>query len=167
MRKLIRAFLISAAMAVAVISAPGIAMASAAPTGHAVAVQPAYVSRITAAYEWAVKNTAGHRYCYGGNGTSANGFGCPAGTYDCSGEVAAAYAHAGIALPHNTVAMLTSGKLHRVATPKAGDLAFFRTGHVELYAYGHTTFGAHSSHDPVIGFRAWSASWHPTAFYRI
>jgi cell wall-associated NlpC family hydrolase len=149
MRKLIRAFLMSAAVVVAAVSAPGIASASAAPTGHVVVVQPAYVSRITVAYQWAVKNTAGHRYCYGGNGTSANGFGCPAGTYDCSGLVAAAYAHAGIILAHNTTAMMASGKLHRVATPEAGDLAFYWSGgwvHVELYGYGHVTFGAHSSH---------------------
>lgn len=133
-------------------------MASAAPTGHAVAVPayPAHASRATTAYRWALRQ-AGRHYQWGGTGNPG---------FDCSGLVMMAYKHAGLTLPRTTYQMLASGKLHRVAHPVKGDLAFFGSGHVELYAGGHVTFGAHSSHDPVIGFRAWSASWHPTLFLR-
>jgi hypothetical protein len=79
-----------------------------------------------------------------------------------------AYEHAGIRLPRTTFEMLSSGKLHRVTTQEPGDLAFYGSGHVELVATGyHRTFGAHSSSAPVIGFRTWSAYWHPTMFMRV
>lgn len=153
MKRFIRAAAITALAAAAIILP---ATAQAAPSHQAAA--SVRVSRITAAYDWAVSHARGTHYRWAGTGPSY---------YDCSGLVMVAYEHAGISLPHSTYAMLASGKLHRVMHPEAGDLAFFGTGHVELYAYGNVTFGAHSSSDPVVGFRAWSAYWHPTMFMRV
>jgi hypothetical protein len=44
---------------------------------------------------------------------------------------------------------------------KAGDLVFWRSSHVELFVrlkkrhgkWGYVTFGAHSSRNPIIGYR--------------
>lgn len=153
----------AAVIAVTVASVPATAMASAAPAGHAASVSMVMASgskgsasHAALAYQWALRQ-AGRRYQWGGTGNPG---------FDCSGLVMMAYQHAGVSLPRTTYQMLASSRLHPVARPVKGDLAFFGPGHVELYAGGHVTFGAHSSHDPVIGFRAWSAGWHPTAFYR-
>lgn len=109
------------------------------------------------ALAWAY-GQAGKPYVYGAAGPSS---------YDCSGLVMAAYAHAdGIGLPRTTGEMLASGKLVRTASPAAGDLAFFGTGHVELFVRPGFTFGAHHS-GTVIGLRAYNSYWHPTAFYRV
>src|ERR1039458_7862896 len=74
-------------------------------------------------------------YCWGGTGPSC---------YDCSGLVQAAYHHAGISLPRTTYAMLASSRLHKESHSAAHrcDLAFFGTGHVELYDHSNVTFGA-------------------------
>lgn len=81
----------------------------------------------------------------------------------------AAYAHLGITLPHNTVAMLGSGMLRAVPVASAprGALLFFGTGHVEFKTIWHDqSFGAHSSSDPLIGWRQWwPGSYEPTAAY--
>jgi hypothetical protein len=80
-----------------------------------------------------------------------------------------AYEQVGIQLPHNTVSMLYSGKLQWIPTSelKPGDLAFFGSGHVELYTgiWGWT-YGAQAPGTRV-GFHRWNAWWHPTAFYRV
>jgi hypothetical protein len=85
----------------------------------------------------------------------------------------ASFAHAdGIALPHNTVAMVDSGKLIRTYHPVRGDLAFWgpigAPYHVEMVTgLPDTTFGAlgagtrvgyHTYHPPY---------WAPSAFYRV
>jgi hypothetical protein len=62
--------------------------------------------------------------------------------------------------------MLASGRLIRVRHPRRGDLAFYGTGHVELYDRGHYTFGAHDT-GSRIGFLRFNSYWHPTAYYRV
>ena len=108
------------------------------------------------ALNWA-KTQYGKPYIFGGTGP---------GGYDCSGLVMVAYRHAGIALPRTTFGMLGSKHLMRVAHPLKGDLAFYGSGHVELYAHGSWTYGAHSSGERIgwIQFGPW---WHPTAYYRV
>src|SRR6266699_3879072 len=86
------------------------------------------------AYRWAARQK-GHPYVYGGTGPG----------FDCSGLVMEAYRHAGISLPRTTYGMLASRKLIRVRHPRMGDLAFYGTGHVELFRRWGYTFGAHDS----------------------
>ena len=87
-----------------------------------------------------------------------------------------AYQHVGKNLPHNTSAMLGSGRLVRVSKSQVrwGDLVFFGTGHVELWGHwtnrAHTrgvTFGAHHS-GTRISYRSFNSAYYgPTAFYRV
>jgi len=114
--------------------------------------------RLTA-YNWAVTQR-GAPYVWGGSGPYWAG-------YDCSGLVMAAYAHAGISLPHNTVADVDSGKLIWEQYPRKGDLAMFgpvwAPYHVELWDGGHTTFGA-------TGDRVWwhgYGGWYWPVFWRV
>ncbi len=113
--------------------------------------QPARLS----AYAWAVTQT-GHPYMWGGTGPG----------YDCSGLVMMAYLHAGIHLPRTTTQMLASPLLVRVQHPRMGDLAFYGSGHVELFRRWGYTFGAHDSDSPV-GLVHYGWGWVPTAFYRV
>lgn len=112
------------------------------------------------AMRWA-ESQRGKPYLYGGSGP---------GSYDCSGLVMRAYQHAGIYLPRTTQDMLGSYKLHRTTHPVWGDLAFFGSGHVELYVgggrYSGTTFGAHHS-GTLISFRGYNSYWHPTVFMHV
>jgi hypothetical protein len=62
--------------------------------------------------------------------------------------------------------MLGSKLLVRVSSPQKGDLAFYGTGHVELYAHGNWTFGAHAP-GQIVGWIQWGPWWYPTAFYRV
>ena len=64
--------------------------------------------------------------------------------------------------------MLASGRLIRIghAQARRGDLAFYGTGHVELFDGGDTTFGAHDA-GSRIGLIQFSSSWEPTAYYRV
>ena len=107
------------------------------------------------AYAWA-RRRAGHPYVYGGTGPG----------YDCSGLVMMAYRHAGIRLPRTTNEMLASSKLVRVRHPRMGDLAFYGSGHVELFRKWGYTFGAHDYGSPV-GLIHYGYGWKPTAFYRV
>ena len=77
-----------------------------------------------------------------------------------------AYRHAGIALPRTTNEMLASWKLVRVRHPRMGDLAFYGSGHVELFRKWGYTFGAHDYGSPVRLIR-YGYGWKPTAFYRV
>lgn len=88
------------------------------------------------------------------------------GGYDCSGLVMAAYRAAGISLPHNTVAMLDSGKLIPTSHPVTGSLAFYGTGHVEIYVRPGWTFGAQEP-GTVVGYHQYNSFWHPTMFFRV
>ncbi|HEX7993437.1 MAG TPA: NlpC/P60 family protein [Streptosporangiaceae bacterium] len=107
------------------------------------------------AYRWAARQK-GHPYVYGGTGPG----------FDCSGLVMEAYRHAGIRLPRTTSGMLASRKLVRVIHPRMGDLAFYGTGHVELFRRWGYTFGAHDSGTRV-GLIHYGYGWRPTAFYRV
>ena len=107
------------------------------------------------AYRWAARQK-GHPYVYGGTGPG----------FDCSGLVMEAYRHAGISLPRTTYGMLASRKLIRVRHPRMGDLAFYGTGHVELFRRWGYTFGAHDSGTRV-SLVHYGHGWKPTAFYRI
>lgn len=138
--------------------------ANASITHPAAKANAAVVYRIPRwhAYLWALENEIGHQYCWGGAGPSC---------YDCSGAVMAAYDSVGFYLPHNTVAMLDSGMLTRVYgwnNVKAGDLVFWGTGHVELYA-GHygVTLGA-LNFGTLVDFHLWRCPWWcPTAAYHV
>jgi cell wall-associated NlpC family hydrolase len=134
------------------LGAPARSLAGARAAARSATVLPARLR----AFDWATTQ-AGKPYIYGGIG--------PAG-YDCSGLVMEAYLHAGISLPRTTYEMLSSPYLVRVSRPAKGDLAFYGSGHVELYARGDWTFGAHQTGQPVgwIKFGPW---WHPTAYYRV
>jgi hypothetical protein len=110
------------------------------------------------AWEWAEKQR-GKPYIWGGVG--------PQG-FDCSGLVFAAYKHAGYILPRTTYEMLASWQLVRIPRSKArrGDLAFFGSGHVELFGWGDWTFGAEEP-GTLLGFHKWNAFWYPTMFFRV
>ena len=114
--------------------------------------------RIAHAYYLATREI-GCWYHYGNTGPCSYGF-------DCSGLVYSVYRAAGIPLPRTTYEMLGSWHLYRIRYPQRGDLAFFGSGHVEIYDGGHTTLGAQKT-GTRIGYHVWSAYWHPTAFYRV
>ena len=149
------------ALTVAVIAALALTVTLLTPPAHAAVTRAAPDVLAARALDWAEANTLGHTYEFGGAGP---------GSYDCSGLVMAAYAHAdGSSLPHSTYAMLASPHLHQVPIADAprGALLFFGTGHVELKTiWPHTSYGAHSSSDPIIGWRQWwPGSYEPTAAY--
>ena len=110
------------------------------------------------AYKYATAQH-GKWYCFGGAGPSC---------YDCSGLVYAAYRHAHLALGRSTYDMLRSGRLIRISHAQArpGDIAFYGTGHVELFDHADITFGAHGS-GSRIGWLQYNQYWRPTAFYRV
>jgi peptidoglycan DL-endopeptidase CwlO len=107
------------------------------------------------AYRWAARQK-GHPYVWGGTGPG----------FDCSGLVMEAYLHSGMRLPRTTTEMLASRKLIRIRHPRMGDLAFYGTGHVELFRRWGYTFGAHHYGTPV-GLIHYGYGWKPTAFYRV
>jgi cell wall-associated NlpC family hydrolase len=107
------------------------------------------------AYSWALRQK-GHPYVWGGTGPG----------FDCSGLVMEAYLHAGIQLPRTTYEMLASRKLIRIIHPRMGDLAFYGTGHVELFRRWGYTFGAHD-YGTLVGLIHYGYGWKPTAFYRV
>ena len=109
------------------------------------------------AYQWA-ETQAGARYRYGAQGN---------GGYDCSGLVRAAYLRAGIWLPRTTGMMLQYWRLARESSPRQGDLVFFGTGHIELYAGQDQSFGAEDNQIGTSWNRWWPDNWWPTAFYRV
>jgi cell wall-associated NlpC family hydrolase len=144
------------------LAAPAASSVAAEPAVSKAALMPAAPAAVTLplrlrAYAWAARK-AGCRYAWGGT-SCAPGF-------DCSGLVETAYARAGISLPRTTYAMLGSPRLHRVWHPRMGDLAFYGSGHVELFRRWRWTFGAHDSGTRV-GLIHYGWGWAPTAFYRV
>lgn len=103
----------------------------------------------------------GDPYRYGAQGPRA---------WDCSGLVQWAYRKAGLRIPRTTYDMMASSKLVRTKHPKKGYLAFFGSGHVELFVSGTATkgvtFGAHRS-GTTVGYRHYNSYYHPTAFYYV
>jgi hypothetical protein len=111
-----------------------------------------------AALRWALAQ-AGKPYVWGGTG--------PYG-FDCSGLVYAAYRAMGHLIPRDTYEMLAAAGslLIPVSHPQRGDLAFYGSGHVELYWNSDTTFGAHAAGQPV-GFIHFGGDWRPTEYFMI
>jgi NlpC/P60 family len=109
------------------------------------------------AYQWA-ETQAGTPYRYGAQGD---------GAYDCSGLVRTAYQHAGIWLPRTTGEMLQYWRLDPESAPRQGDLVFFGSGHVELYAGQDRSFGAETNRTGTWWNRWWPGNWWPTAYYRV
>jgi cell wall-associated NlpC family hydrolase len=119
--------------------------------------QASVVPKRLIAYEWAYTQR-GKPYIYGGTG--------PYG-YDCSGLVMEAYEHAGVYLPRTTYEMLAdSRQLVFTNHPVKGDLAFYGSGHVELYDVPGFTFGAHAT-GQAIGAIEYGWGWVPTAYMRL
>ncbi len=153
-RKLLSLFVAAFAAALTFTAGPALAAPTHSVLSSAASARSA-PSRIRA-FDWAVAQY-GKPYEYGGTG--------PYG-FDCSGLVMEAYRHAGITLPRTTGEMLRSWHLVRVGHPVKGDLAFYGSGHVELYAHGDFTFGAHAS-GQLVGWIRFGPWWHPTAYYRV
>jgi len=110
------------------------------------------------AWRYAMRQ-GGKPYVWGGTGPDG---------FDCSGLVYASYRSARLPLPRTTSAMLRSWHLVRITKSQAqrGDLAFFGTGHVELYDRGNWTYGAADS-GTRIGFHLMNSYWHPTMYFRV
>jgi NlpC/P60 family len=153
----IRAALVAAIL---VITPIGLAPVVSAHADTVIAVHrvPAAVRLRLAAWHWAMRQRY-KPYIWGGTG--------PYG-FDCSGLVYAAYRANGMRLPRTTYEMLGSWRLVRIPKWQArrGDLAFFGSGHVELYARGPWTFGAQEP-GTRIGFHRMNRFWHPTMYFRI
>lgn len=117
-------------------------------------------SKRVIALAWA-KTQRGKWYVWGGIGPNG---------YDCSGIVYAAYNRVGLHFGRNTTGMLYSGRIARTGHPRPGDLAFFGTGHVELYIsgglYNGVTFGFHHTGTRG-GYRSYNSYYHPSAFYHV
>lgn len=107
------------------------------------------------AYKWAQRQK-GHPYVWGGTGPG----------FDCSGLVMMAYRHAGVHLPRTTTEMLDSRLLVWTRHPRKGDLAFYGSGHVELFKKWGYTYGAHDSGTDV-SLIHYGWGWKPTAYYRV
>ena len=158
MRAVLAALFLSVALAALL---PG-ATARAQTAAHAARSAASLAARETRlrlnAWRYAVRQR-GKPYIYGDSGPSG---------FDCSGLVYAAYKRAGITLPRTTYGMLGSWRLVRISKSRArrGDLAFFGSGHVELYDWGKWTFGAQHT-GTRLGFHAMSIYWEPTMYFRI
>jgi cell wall-associated NlpC family hydrolase len=153
-RKLLSLFVATFVVVLTFTAGPALAASAHSVQGTA-AVRSVLPPRLQAFY-WA-RTQYGKPYEYGGTGPSG---------YDCSGLVMEAYRHAGITLPRTTEEMLASPLLVRVSHPEKGDLAFYGPGHVELYAHGDWTFGAHAP-GQVIGWIQFGPWWYPTAYYEV
>jgi cell wall-associated NlpC family hydrolase len=104
---------------------------------------------------WQALRYRGDWYAWGGTGPSV---------FDCSGLVYRSYLNLGRALPRTTFAMLGGGyHLHYTPHPRKGMLAFYGSGHVELYVRPGVTYGAHHSGTRV-GYTHYSSYYHPTMF---
>jgi cell wall-associated NlpC family hydrolase len=143
--------------AVAAVARPEASAPGAGGSGHADAAQAERTMRLRV-WRWALKQR-GKPYIWGATG--------PAG-FDCSGLVFAAYRSRGIHLPRTTYQMLASWHLVRIPKSQArrGDLAFFGSGHVELFDHGNWTFGAATS-GTRIGYHRMNQWWHPTMYFRV
>lgn len=123
----------------------------------------ASVSHGNAALNWAEAHAVNASYSWGGTGPG----------YDCSGLVMEAVGHAdGIWLPHNTQAMINSGKMYRIpwSQRQRGDLLFWFSGgyayHVEFQTmYGWLGFGAETY--GWAGRVYWHQIWGSPVAYRL
>ncbi len=91
------------------------------------------------------------------------------GGFDCSGLVYWAAQRLGIAgMPRDTFEMLAAAGsvLVPVSSPRPGDLAFFGSGHVELYVSSGRFFGAQQT-GTLVGFHDYGSYYLPTAYYGV
>jgi cell wall-associated NlpC family hydrolase len=158
MRAALAVFLLSIALASLAPPAPARAASSAPSSASAASLAARETHLRLAAWRYAVRQR-GKPYVWGATG--------PYG-YDCSGLVYASYKAAGFVLPRTTYDMLDSSRLVRIpkSSARRGDLAFFGTGHVELYDWGKWTFGAQTT-GTLLGFHVMNVFWHPTMYFRI
>ena len=147
------------AVLVLLVASVGLTSHSAPARADTAAVASASTRKIRlSVWYWALKQR-GKPYLWGGTG--------PYG-FDCSGLVYAAYRARGISLPRTTYEMLGSWRLIRIrkSQAKRGDLAFFGSGHVELFAWGDLTFGA-AAPGTRIGYHRMNSYWHPTMYFKV
>jgi cell wall-associated NlpC family hydrolase len=162
MRAALAAFFLSIAIAVSIPPAAAQAAVSHASTARSAAAAATLAKKETrlrlAAWRYALRQR-GKPYVWGGTG--------PYG-YDCSGLVYSAYRAAGVVLPRTTYEMLGNWRLVQIPKSRArrGDLAFFGTGHVEIYDRGNWTFGAATT-GTLIGFHLMNVFWHPTMYFMV
>jgi cell wall-associated NlpC family hydrolase len=149
---------VQTALAVLVLLIASIGLARPLPARAALAAHQTVAQMRMSVWRFALRQR-GKPYIYGDTG--------PRG-FDCSGLVFAAYRRAGIALPRTTYGMLGNWRLVRISKSQArrGDLAFFGTGHVEIFDKGRWTFGAADS-GTRIGFHRMNVYWHPTMYFRV
>jgi peptidoglycan DL-endopeptidase CwlO len=160
LRGVMRAALAAASLsiAIAVSIPPAVAHAATVRSSAAATLAKRETRLRLAAWHYAARQR-GKPYIWGGTG--------PYG-YDCSGLVYAAYRAAGVLLPRTTYDMLGSWRLVQIPKSKArrGDLAFFGTGHVELYDWGKWTYGAATT-GTLIGYHGMNVFWHPTMYFMV
>jgi cell wall-associated NlpC family hydrolase len=179
-----RVFLVAPVLVIAAVGLTGPAPARAAVSAAATTATATTATTTTAATAHSADRSAAHsaaaaavskhlrrnawRYAlrqrrkpYIWGGTGPRGF-------DCSGLVYASYRSRGVKLPRTTYAMLDSRHLIRIRKSQArkGDLAFFGTGHVELYDHGNWTYGAADA-GTRIGYHRMNSFWHPTMYFRV
>lgn len=92
----------------------------------------------------------GKPYVFGASGPNS---------YDCSGLVMAAYAHAGIVLPHSTYLMVNMGTPVDAAHLMPGDLVFPEAGHVQMWLGGGKIVEAPTTGIPVRVVPQWGGVW--------
>jgi cell wall-associated NlpC family hydrolase len=141
--------------AVLVVASVGLARPASASAAAVPGVSPALETNV---WNYAM-HQHGKPYEWGGTG--------PYG-YDCSGLVYAAYRSRGVVLPRTTYGMLSSRHLVRIRESQArpGDLAFYGSGHVELFDKWNWTYGAADS-GSRIGFHHMSQWWHATMYFAV
>ena len=126
---------------------------------HHVPVSGALGARLLAEAE----TMKGVPYHFGGHSPSG---------FDCSGLIYWAAQRLGISLPRSTFAMLAgSPHLFNIIghdNPRPGDLAFFGSGHVELYVSPGRYFGAQQS-GTLVGFHTYGtvSGFVPTTYLRL
>jgi cell wall-associated NlpC family hydrolase len=142
--------------AVFVVAAVGLARPAPA---SAVTVVPGVSAQLEANVWKFAMHQRGKPYEWGGTG--------PYG-FDCSGLVYAAYRSRGVILPRTTYGMLGSRHLVRITRAQArpGDLAFYGSGHVELFDRANWTYGAADS-GTRIGFHHMGPWWHATMYFAV
>jgi cell wall-associated NlpC family hydrolase len=169
LRAPLRIFLVAAVLVIAPVGLTRPAPARAAVTTAATATAATTAARPSAAAKvskYLRRNAwryALHQrrkpYIWGGVG--------PRG-FDCSGLVYASYRSRGVKLPRTTYGMLASKHLIQIRKSQArrGDLAFFGSGHVELFDHGSWTYGAADA-GSRIGYHRMNSYWHPTMYFRV
>jgi cell wall-associated NlpC family hydrolase len=164
LRAPVRVFLVAAVLVIASVGLTRPAPARAAVTTAATAAARSSAAAVSKqhlrrnAWRYALRQRR-KPYIWGGIG--------PRG-FDCSGLVYASYRSRGVKLPRTTYAMLDSRHLVRIRKSQArrGDLAFFGSGHVELYDHGNWTYGAADA-GTRIGYHRMNSFWHPTMYFRV